>query len=94
MVVVTLLSGLVYVVAQQSYRQGANDPQIQLAEDFASLASAGNDPAKLVPAGKIPIENSLATYILFYDKDEKPVVGTYLALVLLLFAAMISATNG
>lgn len=76
LVAVTLVSGLVYVAVQQSYRSNANDPQVQLAEDFASLVAAGNEPSKLIPEGKIPIERSLAAYILFYDKAEKPIVGT------------------
>ena len=32
----TLLCGLVYLATQQSIRQGANDPQIQMAEDAAA----------------------------------------------------------
>jgi hypothetical protein len=35
-VAITILAGLVYATVQQSLRQGANDPQIQLAEDTAA----------------------------------------------------------
>ena len=34
-VVICAFSGLAYITVQQSERQGANDPQIQMAEDAA-----------------------------------------------------------
>jgi hypothetical protein len=37
---VTMLSGLVYIAVQQNMRIGANDPQIQLAEDAARALAA------------------------------------------------------
>jgi hypothetical protein len=36
-IIVTGICGLIYGVVQQDIRQGANDPQIQMAEDAASL---------------------------------------------------------
>ena len=35
-VAIIIMSGLVYVVAQQNYRLTANDPQIQIAQDIAA----------------------------------------------------------
>jgi len=40
-IVVTGLIGLVYVAVQQDLRQGANDPQIQMAEDTAAKFANG-----------------------------------------------------
>ena len=34
-VAVTLVCALIYATVQQNYRQSANDPQIQMAEDAA-----------------------------------------------------------
>ena len=68
-IVITALSGLVYVTVQQSYRQSANDPQIQIAEDIASLISQGQDPRYYIPQGKVDISKSLATYVMFFDKN-------------------------
>ena len=39
--VVTLLCGLIYVSGQFILRSGANDPQIQIAEDAAHVLGAG-----------------------------------------------------
>src|SRR5438270_7168527 len=50
---ITVLSGLVYVAVQQDLRQGANDPQIQMAEDAAVQLEAGQQPAAVVGAGKV-----------------------------------------
>jgi hypothetical protein len=40
-VVITALSGLVYVAVQQALRQDANDPQIQMAQDAAETLARG-----------------------------------------------------
>ena len=42
--VVTLLCFLVYIVAQQNFRQSANDPQFQLAQDAANAINKGTEP--------------------------------------------------
>jgi hypothetical protein len=47
--VTTLLCGLVYLAVQQSLRQGANDPQIQMAEDAAAALVAGSTPESVLP---------------------------------------------
>ena len=40
-IIVTGLSGLIYVGIQQDLRQTANDPQIQMAEDIAAKLTDG-----------------------------------------------------
>ena len=46
------LCALVYLTEQQSLRMGANDPQIQMAEDAAAASQrSGNHPAPRAPAG-------------------------------------------
>jgi hypothetical protein len=45
--VVTAMSLLVYLVSQQAFRQAANDPQVQLAEDGARALGQG-DPVNPV----------------------------------------------
>lgn len=70
-VVITLLCGLIYVVVQQDIRMSANDPQIQIAEDYASLLTNGIQPQLLVPQRKVDISKSLATYVIILnDKDD------------------------
>lgn len=67
----TAFCGLVYVAVQQSLRLGANDPQIQLAEDTADALARGGAVASLVPASQVDIARSLAPFVVvFNDKGE------------------------
>jgi hypothetical protein len=76
--VITLSCGLLYATVQQSYRMGANDPQIQMAEDTARALEAGQSASSLVSSGKIDIAQSLAPYIIIYDANGQPVVSNAL----------------
>ncbi len=67
----TVMAGLVYLAVQQSYRMGANDPQIQMAEDGANMLAAGQAAQSIVPAGKIDIAQSLAPYLTVFDANGK-----------------------
>ena len=68
-IIITAFCLLVSITVQQSYRQSANDPQIQIAEDIATLISQGANPQNYIPIGKVDISKSLATYILIFDKN-------------------------
>ncbi len=68
---ITFALGVVYVTEQQILRLGANDPQIELAEDFAAGFNAGADPQSLIK-GNIDIGHSLAPFIIIYDLSGKP----------------------
>lgn len=69
---VTLLSGLVYVTVQQSLRQGANDPQIQMAEDAARVIAGGQPAESVLPAGKIDLSQSQSAYLIIFDREGNP----------------------
>ena len=74
-----------HVVVQQALRTGANDPQVQLAEDGTRALDAGAAPASLVGpgsaaaglAGPAPVEPSvsLAPFIVVYDAAGAPLAG-------------------
>lgn len=64
---ITLTCGLVYALLQQSYRQGANDPQIQISQDVAGNLEKGLDPKQVVPPAAIDISKSLAIFGIVYD---------------------------
>jgi hypothetical protein len=66
-VVTAGLCALVYAAVQQSLRSGANDPQIQLAEDTASALDAGAQAASVVPPGRVELAASLAPFIFVFD---------------------------
>jgi hypothetical protein len=73
------LCGLVYLTVQQSLRMGANDPQIQMAEDAASNLAGGASVESVVPAAKVDLANSLALFIMVFD-DSGNVVASSAAL--------------
>lgn len=73
--IIIILAGLTYGIAQQVLRHLANDPQIQMAEDTAAALTGGAQPETLIPSGKIEIEKSLAPYLIIYDETGKPLAG-------------------
>jgi hypothetical protein len=70
--VIIALSGMLYVIPQQILRQGANDPQIQQAEDAARALAQGADPKTVVPTSKIDIASSLAPFRMVLDEAGRP----------------------
>jgi len=64
---VTMLSVVVYGAAQQTYRQAANDPQIQMAEDAAQAVASGSAPAQVVGSGTVDPSRSLAPFLIVVD---------------------------
>ena len=74
-VVVTLLCGVIYIIAQQGYRIPANDPQIQIAQDAAQALGDGAPVETVVPSAKVDIGQSLALFVVVYDDKGAPVAG-------------------
>jgi hypothetical protein len=74
--VTTLLCGLVYLAAQQSLRQGANDPQIQMAEDAAAALAGGGTPESMLPVARVEISTSLAPFMVIYSDTGEPLVSS------------------
>jgi hypothetical protein len=67
-VVISAFSGLAYITVQQSERQGANDPQIQMAEDSAAALNSGATVDSVIPKDKVEMSASLAPFIIVYDR--------------------------
>lgn len=65
--VITALSGIIYIAVQQDMRTGANDPQIQMAEDAAALLQNGGNMFSIVSDSKVNIQSSLAPFIMIFD---------------------------
>lgn len=59
-----------YVETQQVYRMGANDPQIQLAEDGAAEIAAGDTPEDVVGTGVVEVDESLAPFVIVFDARQ------------------------
>ncbi|MEO8288112.1 MAG: hypothetical protein ABI670_16920 [Chloroflexota bacterium] len=64
---ITVLAGLLYGAVQQSFRQTANDPQIQMAEDAAAQLESGQGALAVVGAAKVDMARSLAPFLIVYD---------------------------
>lgn len=64
---ITVLAGMVYVVAQQNLRMSANDPQIQMVQDAAVALAAGQPTSAIVPSKTVDIRQSLAPYMMVFD---------------------------
>ena len=70
-VLATCLCGIVYVAAQQGLRSGANDPQIQLAEDAAQALDGGVAPATVTGPGPVDVAASLAPFVVVFDRTGR-----------------------
>jgi hypothetical protein len=77
-VAIVALSGLVYLTAQQMLRQGANDPQIQLSEDFAASLTSSKSPSGDFPARQVEISTSLTTFLMVFDDTGKVLISNAL----------------
>lgn len=75
-VAATILAGLVYVALQQTLRLGANDPQIQMAEDTAAALGAGAEARTLVPTQPVDIARSLAPFLVVFDREGRVVASS------------------
>jgi len=86
-VAVTLVLFVVYAVVQQVYRQGLNDPQIQMAEDAVLSLQQGAAPADIVSLSRaqtgaahttsiVDIAQSLAPWLVVYDANGQVLENT------------------
>ena len=75
-IVVTILCGLIYVASQQNLRQGANDPQIQMAEDIAQKMEAGIAISDLALPENIDVSKSLAPFLIVFSESGNPIASS------------------
>ena len=73
--IICCFCGLAYLTVQQAYRQSANDPQIQIAEDSAAILSSNASTSSILPTGTVNIAESLAPFIVIYDNAGNPIAG-------------------
>jgi len=74
--IVTILSGLIYVSVQQSYRSGANDPQLQVARDISQRLNKSQSINELMNGDTVEISQSLAIFKIFFNNNGDPVQST------------------
>jgi len=73
--VATALIGFTYVAVQQTYRNNADDPQVQLAEDIAARLDSGGMDGDLIATEPVNISESLAPFVIVYDAKNKVIDG-------------------
>ncbi len=73
---VTVIFGTLYATVQQTYRQAANDPQIQVAEDTAAKMDLGGKPQQPDISTLIPMQTSLAQFVIIYNATNTPIFST------------------
>jgi hypothetical protein len=70
-ITIVIFSGLAYAVVQQNYRQSANDPQIQIAEDLATAIAQGQPVNQIVPAqGTTELASTLSPFVMIYSSTS------------------------
>ncbi|HYL40081.1 MAG TPA: hypothetical protein VET90_02125, partial [Candidatus Binatus sp.] len=67
----TATSGMTYTVAQQVWRIGANDPQVQLAGDAARRLASGATPSSVVGSEQVAVGSDLGPFVVVYDPEGK-----------------------
>lgn len=75
-IIVSGLIGLNYAAIQQVLRLGADNPQIQMAEDAAAKLASGQPVQSVVPAEQVNLANSVASYIIVFDASGKPIASS------------------
>jgi hypothetical protein len=75
-VVITAFCALVYASVQQAYRQGADDPQVQMAWDAAYALDHGKTIEEVLPAESIDMDRSLAPFYIIFNSAEQPVAAS------------------
>lgn len=73
---VTIMSVVINVAVQQNYRQTANDPQIQIAQDLAQSLADGKRPETLVAGAKVDMKVSLAPFVMVFDEKGNTIYST------------------
>lgn len=73
--IATILALALYAIPQQVLRNGANDPQIQMATDLAAKLESGTTLANAMPAGDVDLARSLAPFVIVYDEQGRPLAG-------------------
>ncbi len=76
MVLLSIVSILIYGSVQQVLRLGANDPQIQIAEDITTALNGGQQASMFNPGRSINMAKSLAPFIMIFNEGGKLVNGS------------------
>jgi sensor histidine kinase regulating citrate/malate metabolism len=72
-IICTIIFGSIYVAVHQDFRQSANDPQIQLAEDLAKNLEVGQKNDSILNTNtNVDLSKSLLPFVITYDGKGNP----------------------
>lgn len=74
--ILTLCGGAASATFQQMLRRGANQPQAQMADSYASEIASGMKPNEVIPHNSIDLERSLEPFAIFYNDQAAPTIST------------------
>ncbi len=75
-VAIIFLCFLIYASVQQNLRHSADDPQIQIAEDWAGAFGKGVNPKVLENGQKSDVSKTLAPFVMVFDNSDELVSST------------------
>jgi hypothetical protein len=74
--IVTICGAGAALTCQQMLRRGANQPQVQMADQFVSELSSGHAPAEVMPSRRVDLRDSLEPFAIFYNEAGVPVASS------------------
>lgn len=72
-VIITVITGLIFVSARQGYRSSANDPQVQIAYDLRDRLQQGKP---LIFDDTVDLKTSLSVFKESFDNNGNPIQST------------------
>ena len=73
-IAITVICILIYLAVQQSYRNGANEPQIQIAEKIKYELNYEKNDSAIFPGGNHEISQmTLSPFVILYNGNKEPV---------------------
>ena len=69
----TVLALALYAIPQQVLRRGADDPQVEMADNLVFQLEQGITAGNAIPSGKIEIAHSLSPFVIAFDDQGHPI---------------------
>jgi hypothetical protein len=68
----TVLGGVAAVTVQQMLRRGADQPQAEMADFYASQIMSGMRPEDSIPPVHVNLASDLQPFVIFYNENRQP----------------------
>jgi hypothetical protein len=75
-VVITMLTGLMYLLVQQDIRLSTNNPQVQLAEDIAGQLKNNDISTDFMALSTVEISRSLAPFVVVFSESGQALMSS------------------